>query len=802
MQAVGSAFRWLLAALVARPGWGTVAGLCALACALLLPFDRDLQAWLAGWQKAPGIGDVLAVVRCFGRGEVAVLVALAVAASGRWRLGAQMLLALAICAVLTWAFKLGVLRERPTGRSFSFVSGDTSTAWALVPLLARSWPVIAGCALVAAGVGMSRIVLGYHWPADVLGGTAVGILSALLARHAWPERPWPWLRQRRLWLGLAGIAWLGACVWAVASPKVDWLRIFLLVWGPAILGWTLWPWLLRRARLTWTPGPWAMPVLAGALALLLTLVATGSTLWDRDEPRNALAAREMLANDAWLVPTFDGEPRLHKPILPYWLMTAALRSGLPYDIACRMPAVLCMALAVLLLGLSLRRLLGTQSPVAVIAMAALAGSPLVLVSGSAATTDAALMLGIAATMWVLFEAAIAGLRWWHIPAAGLAIGWALLSKGPMAILVPVATFAVASVLPPLWARIRRQPAPECLIRPGAWLVLVGGLLIGSLLALAWFVPANRATDGAMLREMIGDHVVKRALQARESHGGKLWYYLPILVVGFLAWLPALVVAVRGSGLDRRAAWLLWAWAIPVLVVLSLVQTKLPHYLLPMLWPVAGLVAAAVLGQSQPVWWAWGRRVQLTVLVLVSTALLLLPSIVVMVVAAGWMATPMPLGPLVLPACAAGLAFALLSYTVLQARSRTAHAVAATVGMTVLGLTLALNLWRIEIYKPAPRMAKAILNRIPVGVPIATCGFDEPSLYFYLGPERGPIAAMGANQLKKWSRQDGTGVCVTTAKLLSEAGPLPTAEIVRVSGYNYSNGKPVELVLLGRSLPTR
>jgi hypothetical protein len=154
MQAVGSAFRWLLAALVARPGWGTVAGLCALACALLLPFDRDLQAWLAGWQKAPGIGDVLAVVRCFGRGEVAVLVALAVAASGRWRLGAQMLLALAICAVLTWAFKLGVLRERPTGRSFSFVSGDTSTAWALVPLLARSWPVIAGCALVAAGVGL------------------------------------------------------------------------------------------------------------------------------------------------------------------------------------------------------------------------------------------------------------------------------------------------------------------------------------------------------------------------------------------------------------------------------------------------------------------------------------------------------------------------------------------------------------------------------------------------------------------------------------------------------------------------
>jgi len=121
---------------------------------------------------------------------------------------------------------------------------------------------------------------------------------------------------------------------------------------------------------------------------------------------------------------------------------------------------------------------------------------------------------------------------------------------------------------------------------------------------------------------------------------------------------------------------------------------------------------------------------------------------------------------------------------------------------VLGLTLALNLWRTEIYKPAPRMAEAILARIPAGVPIATCGFDEPSLYFYLGPQRGPITALGSGQLAEWSVQAGGAVCVTTAKLFAEAGPLPVAEIVRIPGYNYSNGKAVELVLLGRSLPTR
>ena len=39
----------------------------------------------------------------------------------------------------------------------------------------------------------------------------------------------------------------------------------------------------------------------------------GPRLWDRDEPRNAGCAREMLARRDWVVPTFDGELRTHKP---------------------------------------------------------------------------------------------------------------------------------------------------------------------------------------------------------------------------------------------------------------------------------------------------------------------------------------------------------------------------------------------------------------------------------------------------------------------------------------------------------
>ena len=43
-------------------------------------------------------------------------------------------------------------------------------------------------------------------------------------------------------------------------------------------------------------------------------------LWDRDEPRYAVCVREMRARGDWIFPTFNGEPRYHKPILIYWLM--------------------------------------------------------------------------------------------------------------------------------------------------------------------------------------------------------------------------------------------------------------------------------------------------------------------------------------------------------------------------------------------------------------------------------------------------------------------------------------------------
>jgi membrane-associated phospholipid phosphatase len=71
-------------------------------------------------------------------------------------------------------------------QSFAFPSGHTANAtliWlSLALLLARSGraPALAGAALIAVAVGCSRMMLGVHWPTDVIGGLAFGLFWLLL----------------------------------------------------------------------------------------------------------------------------------------------------------------------------------------------------------------------------------------------------------------------------------------------------------------------------------------------------------------------------------------------------------------------------------------------------------------------------------------------------------------------------------------------------------------------------------------------------------------------------------------------
>ena len=122
-------------------------------------WDYAFQDWLQPYrvyrEKGTWHGDLLRVIRPFGKGKVIIVLALFVGACGLKRRAIEILVALAVVGLLVFPTKKIVGRTRPSGaNNDSFPSGDTaSTAAAVVPLIAHSAKFIpvAGVWVIALG---------------------------------------------------------------------------------------------------------------------------------------------------------------------------------------------------------------------------------------------------------------------------------------------------------------------------------------------------------------------------------------------------------------------------------------------------------------------------------------------------------------------------------------------------------------------------------------------------------------------------------------------------------------------------
>jgi membrane-associated phospholipid phosphatase len=190
--------RWTAAAaasLLGLVGFAVLAGL-VLAHPGPLPLDRVLHR-LALEHRAPVVGAA-AVVSDLGILPVLLpllLLAGAVAArrTRRWQLLLVGPLLLFAGQAVRWTSMVVVARPRPPARDWarlaagdSFPSGHTTTsalAWTLMMLLlvpsvsraSRRTLLAVGLLALAALVGVSRVVLGVHWPTDVLGGWSLAL---------------------------------------------------------------------------------------------------------------------------------------------------------------------------------------------------------------------------------------------------------------------------------------------------------------------------------------------------------------------------------------------------------------------------------------------------------------------------------------------------------------------------------------------------------------------------------------------------------------------------------------------------
>ena len=138
------------------------------------------------------------------------------------------------------------------------------------------------------------------------------------------------------------------------------------------------------------------------LGALILLPGIGQPVMQRQqELRVALCARSMVEGGSWLIPEFQGNPRLRKPPLMYWINAASfkLSGGNGSERSARIPSAIAALLLLLLIYQAGQRIYGGQA--GTYAALVLTTSLLFIRHGRSAETDMTLGLFTASAVLLL-----------------------------------------------------------------------------------------------------------------------------------------------------------------------------------------------------------------------------------------------------------------------------------------------------------------------------------------------------------------------------------------------------------------
>lgn len=318
-----------------------------------------------------------------------------------------------------------------------------------------------------------------------------------------------------------------------------------------------------------------------ALAVLLLPSLGLYPLFDVDEGAFSEATRELLKSGDWISTTLNGAPRYDKPILIYWLQALSVEAFGLDEFALRLPS----ALAALGWVLAIARFAAPRLGASDALLAAwIAGTSLgVQAMARAATADALLNAVLAAAMFDLWRHLESGGEHGGRAALRRCFAWmalGVLTKGPIAVLIPAATSLVYCASTGRWRDWLRAATD-----PVGWLILLA--LAGPWYAAQWVLHGREFVEGFLVR-----HNLERFHGTLEGHGGSLAYYLVVAPLLLLPWSGLLWRMLRHAPLDWRdpLGRYLVAWFGFVFVFFSLSGTKLPHYLLYGMTPAFMLAA--------------------------------------------------------------------------------------------------------------------------------------------------------------------------------------------------------------------
>jgi 4-amino-4-deoxy-L-arabinose transferase-like glycosyltransferase len=319
---------------------------------------------------------------------------------------------------------------------------------------------------------------------------------------------------------------------------------------------------------------------------------------DADEAYYAEASREMVESGDWLTPHFNYRDRFEKPVLYYWLTAATFWVTGPTEWAARLWSALSgIGLTLITWSIARRRhAVADSGGAAWLAGAIVATSFGYFAEGRMALPDLPLTFCITLAIWSATRASLDGaaaaprMRWWVIAGAGAGLGF--LMKGPVALVVP------ALVLLPIWWREWPRVSG-----------LRGGVTIAALtcaaIGLPWYVAMWAEHGTAYLNSFfIGDNL-ERFATGRFNERRIPLFYVAVLIGGLLPWSAYLATLPLGSISRLRRGtrtlsdeeWRLVIWCLMPLIFFTVSVGQQPRYILPVLPPLAILLAGALVRRT-------------------------------------------------------------------------------------------------------------------------------------------------------------------------------------------------------------
>ena len=306
------------------------------------------------------------------------------------------------------------------------------------------------------------------------------------------------------------------------------------------------------------------------IALYIPVLFLG--LFDLDEGAFAATSLQMIKEQQFLVPIIGDDLRLEKPILTYWIQAASMMLWGANEFALRLPSIL----ASLLWAFSFSKFIkrhhkNTSSSEIFLNLLTLPG---VFIISFAATADAFLNLFITLLMIEIYEYANKQ-KDAHLIKAAFFVAIGFLLKG----LTIIAIGGMVALIFFLYQR-KFTTFIKIIFNIKAWATF---LIVVS----PWFLLFANEIGSEQLSYLFFDQTFGRFTNSFEKHDGPIYYYLIMII--FLIF-PFLIDAGKGIlNLNLRNNDLevfLFIWFVFVLLFFSLSSTKLPHYMIYGITPIA------------------------------------------------------------------------------------------------------------------------------------------------------------------------------------------------------------------------